>query len=226
MLCKGFYRNKQAGLAGLNEQINLYYRANEHLQLTRANPLVEAQIYSTTLGYPYLKCKAAATRHLVEFGLVLANRHRHGGNGFPRFSFPPRHPMRPHTDEHLRLLVEIFEGLCEFKACCEPFARDGCKRGMLKFLRSFDTSRSLWVAAHPAGQAGLPFHERQKMHMLEHLVMDQLRLWGSPHRSWCYRDEDYVGAIKNLTARTKHARTLEDRVAQKLMLLAGLEKYL
>jgi hypothetical protein len=63
---------------------------------------------------------------------------------------------------------------------------------------------------------------RPKAHVLQHLVQDKLKLWGSPSQYWCYRDEDYVGAVKQLANRTMHPSTLEKRVAEKLMLLAGL----
>jgi hypothetical protein len=64
---------------------------------------------------------------------------------------------------------------------------------------------------------------RPKAHALHHLIEDKLRLWGSPSRFWNYRDEDYVGAIKVIAAKTKHPFTLERRIADKLMLLAGLD---
>jgi hypothetical protein len=59
--------------------------------------------------------------------------------------------------------------------------------------------------------------------MLLHMVGDQLERFGSPSRCWCYRDEDYVGVVKLVAAKTKDPRTLEQRVHDKLMLMAGLE---
>ena len=58
--------------------------------------------------------------------------------------------------------------------------------------------------------------------MLQHLASDKILLWGSPQHSWCYRDEDYVGAVKNIAAKTKYPTTLEKRVTEKLILLAAL----
>jgi hypothetical protein len=39
---------------------------------------------------------------------------------------------------------------------------------------------------------------------------------------WCYRDEDYVGAVKTIAAKSKHPATIEPRIVEKLMLLSGL----
>ena len=36
-----------------------------------------------------------------------------------------------------------------------------------------------------------------------------LRVYGNPAKFWCYRDEDYVGFIKRICAKTKHPATLE-----------------
>ncbi len=62
--------------------------------------------------------------------------------------------------------------------------------------------------------------------MLQHLAADKLSLWGSPSRSWCYRDEDFVGAINKMAARTKYLSTLERRAFEKLQIPAGLDSHL
>ena len=72
-----------------------------------------------------------------------------------------------------------------------------------------------------AQQKRLLFHVRPKAHVLQHLVEDKLWLWGSPSQFWCYRDEDYVGAVKTIAAKTKHPHTLEERISEKLMILSG-----
>ncbi len=59
--------------------------------------------------------------------------------------------------------------------------------------------------------------------MLQHMVEEKLSLWGSPSRFWCYRDEDYVGAVKNIAMKSRHPATIELRVNEKLMILAGLD---
>ena len=56
-----------------------------------------------------------------------------------------------------------------------------------------------------------PFHLRLKAHLLQHLVEDQLDMWGSPSLFWCYGDENFIGAMKETAAKSKHPHTLEDR---------------
>ena len=42
----------------------------------------------------------------------------------------------------------------------------------------------------------MPFHVRPKIHMTQHLVDDQLDLWGNPRNLNCYMDEHYIGSMK------------------------------
>ena len=112
-------------------------------------------------------------------------------------------------------------------SCVEPFSPAGCREGMYRFLQAMESLNTLWrVGLDAADAAKQPFHLRPKAHVLQHLVMDKLSLWGSPSQCWCYRDEDFVGAVKRLAAKTKHPPTLEKRVYEKLMLLAGLHSRL
>ena len=61
--------------------------------------------------------------------------------------------------------------------------------------------------------------------MLQHLVEDKLPLWGSPANFWCYRDEDYIGSVKSIAAKTKHPWTFETRVMEKLRILTKLDEF-
>jgi hypothetical protein len=95
---------------------------------------------------------------------------------------------------------------------------------MYRFLQSMAYLHTLWTAGLSEKDASVqPFHERPKLHVMHHLIEDKLPLWGSPSRSWCYRDEDYVGAVKKIAASSKQPATLEIRVTEKLMLMAGLD---
>lgn len=72
----------------------------------------------------------------------------------------------------------------------------------------------------------MPWHIRPKHHLLQHAAEDQLRSWGSPSSSWCYCDEDFVGGIKKVAGASRHPRTIEARVTEKSMVLAGVDAYL
>ena len=84
----------------------------------------------------------------------------------------------------------------------------------------------MWRAAFdPETHDYLPFHLRPKAHLLQHLIEEKILLFGSPNRFWCYGDEDFVGVVKAVCSMTKHAATLEKRVAEKSMLMAGVYCY-
>jgi hypothetical protein len=220
-----WYPNQKAGLAGLNRQLNQYYKANANQKLSRITPIVLSQIISRDPGYPYLKGKAAQVRHLAEFGLALANRHRHGGGGYAPFLFGQRHRLRQYREEHADLLVKLFEGMTKYlrSISATDFDEEHCKEGMFTYLQSMECLNTLWRRDLTEAQSRpQPFHLRPKTHVLTHCVLDHTSIYGSPSQFWCYRDEDFVGAVKNISAKTKHPKTLEVRVMQKLKILKGL----
>jgi hypothetical protein len=48
-------------------------------------------------------------------------------------------------------------------------------------------------------------------------------VFGNPSSYWGYRDEDFVGYIKDIAMKSLHPHTLEKRCIQKLRILAALE---
>ncbi len=225
---KQWHRNSKAGLVFLNQDIEAFYAANHERKLAQATPLSASQIRSAEPGYPTLKTKAAQTRHLAEYGLLLAQRHRFGDHGRPAHRFRAASRLGPHSAEHARLLCECLEGMVDYHRSCvaEPFPPDDCKAAMYKFLAALLRLHDLWRRDVPADQQrGLPFVLRPKAHMCQHLVEDHLLQWGSPRMFWCYGDEDFVGHIKDIAAKTKAPTTLEERVAEKVSLLVGIEAY-
>jgi hypothetical protein len=222
---KQWYRNRVVGMQSLNRMLNQYYAANRHKGFSQVTPLTVQQVITRDPGHPYLKAKAAQTRQLAEFGLVLANRHLHGGQGKMAFRLKRHHRLHGHTEAHLSNLVRLFEGMVEYTSACaaQPFSIEACRQGMYKFLESLEILHVLWRQGLPAAEARhMPFNVRPKSHMLQHLVENKLDPSGTPSNFWCYRDEDYVGAVKTIASKTKHPHTLEKRVAEKLMLTAGL----
>ena len=221
---KEFYRTNELGMAALNNQLRLFYQAHPHL--TSACPLTLAQIKSKDPGYPLLKCKAAQTRHLAGFGLLLANRHLHGSHELPRYAFRAGTRLAEKTDEHLTLQVSLFEGMTEYCWACDsrPFDGTACRAGMYKFLKSLIALNSLWrLGLSDQEKKQQPFHMRPKAHLLQHLVEDQLPIYGNPAECWCYLDESFVGHVKGVAAASKCPKTLEQRVGEKIILLGGIE---
>lgn len=219
-----WHGSRAKGVSALHELLRDFYAAHHELGLSKVFPTIN-QIIGKEPGYPYLKAKAAETRHLTEFCRTLASMHRHGGAGRPAFAFKTTHYMAGREAEHLAHLEAMFQGLSGYHRSCtaEPFVASDCKAAMYLFLCSFHALHVLWRRGCPASEEKrCPFHLRPKAHMLQHLVEEQLNLWGSPVRSWCYRDEDFVGAVKTIASKSKHPATLELRLNEKLMLLAGL----
>jgi hypothetical protein len=68
----------------------------------------------------------------------------------------------------------------------------------------------------------MPFPLRPKSHLLQHLVEDKIKIWGSPSGFWCYRDEDFIGTVKTICVKSSHPSTIEARVIEKLVILGGL----
>jgi hypothetical protein len=211
------------GMESLNEELKLYYSANRHLHLSSVYPLSITQLKSRTDPFPSLKAKAAQCRHLGEFALALAYKHKHGTVARPPFRFAGR--LRGHEQEHLENLVGACEGMCRFHRSCkaQPFDAEACKAAMYRCLQCLSALHRLWRQGLPESEQGhQPFAQRPKAHELQHLVEDKLPLWGSPSSFWCYRDEDFIGAVKIIASKSNHPHTLEKRVMEKLIILATL----
>jgi hypothetical protein len=223
--CKAWHRNQRTGLLRLNEDLKKYYGANRHLNLSSVYPLSLSQLKGKDDKYPSLKCKAAECRHLAQFGLILAHRHRAGNAHRPQFSFRGR--MAGSEQEHLDNLVAMFEGLVRYHTSCAatPFDAHECRASLYLFLQSLAALYRLWRRGLPADEQGyMPFNLRPKAHALQHLAEEKIKIWGSPARFWCYRDEDFIGTVKTIAAKSHHPRTIEQRVLEKLLIVAGLEE--
>jgi hypothetical protein len=222
---KPWFRNRTAGLAALNESLNMFYDAHQDEGLVKVTPLTLAQLFAKEPGYPYLKAKAAETRHLIGFCRTLAHLHRAANDRRPSFTFRRQHRLAAHSQLHGDLLVKLFDGLHRYlsAAAFEPFAPDDCKAGMFEYLQALQSLHDLWRQGVPvAEQKPLPFHLRPKAHACQHLVQDKIVLYGSPNSFWGYRDEDFVGVVKRIARKTVQPSTLEQRVGEKLRLWAAL----
>ena len=225
--CKRWHANKSIGLKSLNRDLDQFFFANRSPSST--SNLQMSQIRGESPGYPTLKAKAAQTRNLADFGLLLARRHQHGDALRPGFAFRMGHRLEPQTAAHQDLVQQLFTGMVNYHQACAgvPFDAARCKAGMYQVLQSHKLLHDMWREGLTVQQCRpLPWHLRPKCHALQHLVEDQLDLWGSPAASWCYGDEDFVGCIKRVAMSSKHPATLEQRVSEKCMLLSGIDSYL
>jgi hypothetical protein len=220
---KPWHRNVRIGLIRLNQDLKKYYSANKDLKLSSIHPIVLSQI-KVESHYPVLKSKAAQCRHLAEFGLILAHRHRNGTPGRPPFAFRADTRLTPYNQEYLDSLVTMFEGLTRYHRLCagSPFDEEACRSALYTYLQALGNLNRIWRVGLDEEARNMPYHVRPKTHAIQHLGADKLCLWGSPPRSWCYRDEDFVGRVKTIAQKTSHPFTLEQRVLEKLMILEGL----
>ena len=226
------YPSMAEGMKSLNVQLDAFYRANPRFSRTKITPLALQQVIARKPGYPFLKGKAAQVRQLAEFGLILALKHQNGWvaeNGVVHapFAFSAKHRLHGHTAEHLRLQVELFQSMCGYtrSLAAETFDEDMCRESMLGFLDTLSTLNTLWrrgLVVDSAKYKSAPYHLRRKAHMLQHLVLDHIPVFGCPTLFWCYRDEDFVGAVKAICAKCKHPATLESKVLQCTRILEGL----
>ena len=130
-----------------------------------------------------------------------------------------RGPMARRSAKYRRLVVTLCDALQKYydAISAEPFDKGGCRRSLLAILRTHNKLNRLWRWA--SGRK--PFHRRQKMHMLLHLAFEQLDRFGNPKDYWCYRDEDFIGALKQICAKSKHPRSIEKVVMKKTRLLSA-----
>jgi hypothetical protein len=222
---KSWYRNRRVGLDALNADLNMYYDAHQDQGLSKVTPLTMSQLFAKDPGYPFLKAKAAETRHLIDFCRSLAHLHQSGNDRRPAFQFKRGNRLEHHSVLHGDLLVSLFDGLHRYASACaaEPFAPEECRAGMLEYLQALKGLHDLWRLDLPvAMHKPLPFHIRPKAHACQHLVQDKIDLFGNPNSFWGYRDEDFVGAVKRIARKTLHPSTLEKRVCEKLRLWAEL----
>ena len=222
---RAWHRNQAEGLLYLNRELALFYQANP--QFTKLK-LTMRQLRSPDVGYPTLKAKAAQTRHAVHFGVMLAAKHAHGGAGRAPFSFRPHSRLAAYAAEYRTHVLACLQALQQFLLSCEEegFDADRCCDHLMAFLHEMEHLHALWRRHLPLEQHhAMPWHIRPKCHAFEHIALDQLRLWGSPRRTWCYGDENFVGQIKNVAMRSKHPRTLEDVVMRKVQLASGIRAW-
>jgi len=213
---KTLHATYQDGISFLNTQLEHYYKANPGLSPIR---LTLAMIKPTDGSHPTLKCKAAQCRHLAPFGLWLAYRHSRIGLQLEDEN------LRPLSNEYQRTAVDMAVNLVGYHESCaeEPFNPADCTSKLLNFLKAFNDLRLIFRTGLPLNlHASAVFAPRPKFHMLEHLALDKIPMYGSPRLYWCYADEDFVGLIKRIAWLSRHPRSFERVLLMKYRLRAHL----
>ena len=216
---KTLHRTYQDGIDWLNGELDCFYSV--HAGLSQVRVTLPA-IRPTDGGYPSLKAKAAACRHLGLFLVYLAQRHQRIGYQIED------ERLAPFSAEYQQLAVQMANFFVGYHRSCdaEPFSVAECRGQMLGFLDVYNQLRLLFRRGVPLGmQPSQVFGVRPKFHMADHMVQQKIQLYGSPRHFWCYGDEDFVGLVKRICAQTRHPRTMEARILSKYRLYAALHAH-
>ena len=167
---------QEANVAELMKQMHALYAPQETSSKVQGKLTVE-RIRSTN-GWPKLKAKAAATRHLAEFALALAIEHDDG---------------TPHS----RMRVGVAQCLVDFYKMLKAegmFLSDDAKKRLPKLGRTLCTLYSK-LCSEAFGQGTKFWKMSPKHHLFQHLCEDQALAYGNPAFYWTYADEDLVGLL-------------------------------
>ena len=166
-------------------------------------------------GYPLLKSKAAQARHVLPFARHLAHRHAEDA-ARGAYSFPARHRLAGREAEYLANVVPLLDNAVDFYEACNDgnYRPDMARDCMYNVLNHLEALSALFP------DRCLPTVCQETI--LKEMVDRQLRVWGSPTRSWCYTDEAFMAVCKNAARFCKHQSTLEATVMMKLKLILGV----
>ena len=151
---------------------------------------------------PRLKAKAAESRHLLPCLEFVLN-----------FFLPPKND---HEERRLRLVSEMV-AMYDALAVWDSRPGYGTVVGM-HARKAMVLYSELWresLETNGWAQDGfMVWRLYPKMHLLIHIVEDQLKVNGSPRDCWCYMDESEIGAAVRV-AESLHPSTISKTVIQK-----------
>eukprot|EP00959_Pyramimonas_sp_CCMP1952_P455991 9472441-Pyramimonas_sp.AAC.1 len=152
--------------------------------------------------YPKLKAKAAATRYLADYALLLAKRFNDGTG-------------------HSSLKIHVADNLVQFYNLMSEagqFFNDAEKKKFAEIGNNLSRLLSVLAAEAFAKDEKL-WKYAPKVHLIEHLTQDQAPVWGNPRYFWTYADEDLVGLLVEV-GKSCHVRTLPTVALCKWLIIA------
>ena len=194
-------RNQTTKTLELLALIKEYYK--QYKPQSRITGLTVEMIKRDKSG-PKFRAKGAETRHLVPFGLILANKMAEAAGGHDVFY--------NHLVSLMQHLVTFYNtyGQIPYDAdktnesarlCCLLYAQ----------LRDIAVKDQFWKI-------------KPKFHLFQELAECQTYATGDPSLFWCYLDEDFVGLIGKISASRggkRKATTSPNTVMKKYRALAG-----
>ena len=172
-----------ANVAQLEVELKVFYSANKITSKVQGK--LSTDRLRTTGGWPKLKTKAAAARHLAPFALMLAQKY---------------------LDERRVALCQL---LCRFyeilyqegqflsAAAAEELPGVGRRICLLYSM----------LAAEAAERGAKLWKTSPKLHLFQHVAEWQSVELGNPRFYWTYADEDLVGKLIEV-AESCHAKTM------------------
>lgn len=203
--------NAEENTAMLYKEMQAHYKSTR--ETSRLQGKLKVERIRTSGGWPKLKAKAAATRHLARFALKLALDHNDG-------------------TVHNRRRLGVAQSLVDFYDIIERedmFLSDDAKQRLPEIGRTLCFLYGHLSAEASSGAAKL-WKFQPKHHLFLHLCEWQAIHFGNPRFYWCYADEDMVGHMIEV-AHSCHSRTMAGVAMYKWLLFtfgeAGkLEKHI
>jgi hypothetical protein len=181
--------NRPEQVKGLMAHMNVWYKTHV-LKKSRLQGKLTVDRIKTSKGWPKLKAKAAATRHLSRYALELSQTYNSGS-----------------LHDQLRLAVcQLLVRFYDILECEDMFLSEQSKAELpklsLQLCNIYDRLAKEAIAANRRAWKLAP-----KFHLFLHLCEWQAIRYGNPRFWWCYPDEDLVGHMIEV-ARSTHPKTM------------------
>jgi len=186
---RGFGKPDIAGnLMALEQDMKKWYQKTQDRSQLRGQLKVER--LKTSNEWPKLKAKAAATRHLAKYGLLLAERFNSGS-------------------EHDRRRAAAAKLMCRFYEIIEG---EGSQLPA-SAIQELATIGRQFMGIYTALSKEAAQHRVRawkmvpKFHIWQHLAEWVPAMWGNPRFFWTYADEDLIGSMIEI-GKSCHPTTL------------------
>jgi hypothetical protein len=153
-------------------------------------------------GYPKLKSKGAAARHLAPYALELARKFND-------------------NSEHDRIKIALCQNTVQFYEILNNNSQFFTDSVQIKFASTTQQMAILYNYLHSeAFQNGIrTWRMVPKVHCVQHSAETQSQVWGNPSYYWTYADEDLVGLMIEI-AESCHPNTKSVIALVKWLILA------
>ncbi len=177
-------------ISRLQERITSWYKSSKFDGSTRVKGKLTVDRMRTSSGWPKLKAQAAATRHLVHFGVELMMAHCDGSD----------------HDNAVLALVQLIARFYEILTTETKFLSDAARDELPKLGRRVGIIYA-WLATNSYAARDRMWKMTPKLHLFVHLCEWQSIYMGNPRFFWTYIDEDLVGKLIEV-AESCHPSTL------------------